>query len=403
MFTLIPENTNINFTGRFWLFAVLSGLLTLGCIALVATKGLNFGIDFAGGYEVQAKIPPPATDRDIEKALDGLGGGELRVQRYGDEALSEYLIVVREHGAISPDNKAALRSDMEKLAGGAEAITTWTIAESGESMSVGFNKPVTEEQVREVLGRFNLNVRDITRGERTDEPEYKVNLTSLTNQIEERLVKTFNLPAEPSPVLRAEFVGPQVGSQLRTQGIMAIVWAMFFMLLYVGVRFDLYFAPGAIVALLHDLAITLGVFSAFQLEFSLATVAALLTVVGYSINDTIVVYDRVRENVVRRRGMALRPMINISLNETLARTVLTGATTFLVIICLWAFTDGVIRDLAIALFAGIAAGTYSSIAVATPLYVWLKERYGKAEAKQQSGGHDSAAGQGVTSTATSSS
>ena len=158
--------------------------------------------------------------------------------------------------------------------------------------------------------------------------------------------------------------------------------ALFFILLYIGVRFDLMFAPGAIVALAHDVMITVGVFAVFQLEFNLPFIAALLAIVGYSLNDTIVVYDRIRENAVRMRGRELRSMVNASINQTLSRTVLTSATTLLVVVALIVFGGGIIRDFSVALLTGILVGTYSSVAIASPMYILLRERYGKESGRR---------------------
>jgi preprotein translocase subunit SecF len=375
MMKLLPDDLNFNFTGNLPAWVGFSALMSLACIAIIAVKGLNYGIDFAGGYEIQAKFDQSMDDAKVAELLKPLGLSELRVQRYGEESANEFLIMVREQGTITPDTKAALRRDVEKLAGSPDKLLNWAVAESGESLLLEFSEPITEAQLRDVLERYKLQVREITRSERADQPEYKVMLVSLADQVEQTLVKSLNYPEGKSPVRRIEFVGPQVGSELRTQGIMAVLVAMFFILIYIGLRFDLFFAPGALVAIFHDVLATLGVFALFDLEFNLPIVAALLTVVGYSVNDTIVVYDRVRENAVRMRGASMRAMVNASLNQTLARTILTGGTSLLVIVALWAFAGGVIREFSIALFVGILVGTYSSISVAVPLYIWLRERY----------------------------
>ncbi|MEM6731548.1 MAG: protein translocase subunit SecF, partial [Myxococcota bacterium] len=175
-------------------------------------------------------------------------------------------------------------------------------------------------------------------------------------------------------VRRVEFVGPQVGNQLRNQGILAVLYALGFILIYVAIRFDLAFSPGAVVALVHDVIITVGVFAVFQLEFNLPIIAAILALVGYSLNDTIVVYDRIRENAVRYRGRALRDLVNTSLNQTLSRTLITSITTLLATVSLLVFGGGIVRDFAIALTIGVIIGTYSSIAVASPVYIFLRER-----------------------------
>jgi preprotein translocase subunit SecF len=178
--------------------------------------------------------------------------------------------------------------------------------------------------------------------------------------------------------MRSEWVGPKVGQQLRTAGVSSLVYALLFIMLYIAVRFDLRFAPGAVVALIHDVLITMGIFTIARVEVTLATIAALLTIVGYSLNDTIVVFDRIRENLGKIRERALSQVVNVSINETLSRTLLTSITTLLVVSVIltvgWRTT---IRDFAFALLIGVLVGTYSSIFVASPIVVWLDQRFAK--------------------------
>jgi len=369
------SETRFDFVGRIRQFASFSGLLILVSIVSLFVQGINFGIDFAGGYEIQVKFPEPVSEGKVDELIAPLGVGDARVQRFGAAEDNEYLILVRQHGTLGDEQKALIKADVDTLAGGADNVTNWAVAESGESLHVAFNRPVTEAELRQLLDRRGLTIKEMTRGEREDTPEYQVELVSLSDQIEAALRKGLSIPDDQSIVGRVEFVGPQVGKQLRNQGILAVVYALVFILLYVAVRFDLYFAPGAVVALVHDVIITVGVFSVFQLEFNLPIVAAILALVGYSLNDTIVVYDRIRENAVRLRGRDLRAMVNTSINQTLSRTLLTSGTTLLVVAALTIFGGGIIRDFSIALLVGILIGTYSSIAIASPFYIFLRERY----------------------------
>lgn len=164
-----------------------------------------------------------------------------------------------------------------------------------------------------------------------------------------------------------EMVGPQVGADMRRKGLLSIVYAMVGILIYITFRFQFRFALGAIAALIHDILITIGVFSFFGKEFTLPVVAALLTIIGYSLNDTIVVYDRIRENVRRSPREALAGIINISINQTLSRTILTSGTTFMVLLCLFFLGGEVIHDFSFALLIGVLVGTYSSIYIASPV------------------------------------
>ena len=173
---------------------------------------------------------------------------------------------------------------------------------------------------------------------------------------------------------RVEFVGPKVSGELLWSGTQAVLYALIAILVYIWFRFEWQFGVGAVVALVHDVALTLGIFSLLGLEFNLATVAAVLTIVGYSLNDTVVVYDRVRENLRRYKSLALPALLDRSLNETLARTLMTSLTTLIALGALFVLGGPVIRDFTFAMIWGVVVGTYSSIFIATPLLLHLNLR-----------------------------
>jgi len=368
------KEPSFDIVGKTGLFAKGSGVAVSLCVLLFVFRQLNFGIDFAGGYEIQVKFSKSVSESEIRAALEPVLPDKPKVQRFGAESENEYLILIREQGTIPVEQKANLQKDFETLAGSAEGLTNWAIAESGEKITVGFASPTGEKAIRDVLSNYGFTVKEITRGDREDQPEYSIRIVSLSDHVEDALRVVSGVPKSEKIVKRVEFVGPQVGAELRNQGIMAIVYALGFILLYIAIRFDLAFAPGAVVALIHDVTITMGVFSLFKLEFNLPIIAAILAIVGYSLNDTIVVYDRIRENALRYRGRGLRDLVNTSLNQTLSRTVLTSLTTMLVVSALLFFGGGIIRDFAIALAVGIMVGTYSSVAIASPVYILLRER-----------------------------
>jgi preprotein translocase subunit SecF len=368
------HETSFDFIGTSRVATTISVVLVLAAVIGTAVVGLNFGIDFAGGYEIQVKFPEPVTEARIRELVKPIGLGDARVQRFGDAGSNEYLILVREHGTITQETKQQLEEEFRRLAGGEENLKLVTFAESGENLRAAFKTPVTEEQLRSVIETAGLEIKKMTRSEREDEPEFSVDLVSIADGIREALYTGLDLSADADIIQRVEFVGPQVGAQLRNQGILAVVYALLFILLYIAVRFDLFFSPGAVVALIHDVAITVGVFTVLQLEFNLPIIAAILALIGYSLNDTIVVYDRIRENALRLRGRELRAMVNTSINQTLSRTLLTSGTTLLVVLALLFFGGGIIRAFSIALVVGILVGTYSSIWIASPLYVVLRER-----------------------------
>jgi len=202
-------------------------------------------------------------------------------------------------------------------------------------------------------------------------------LQGLRSQILEALEPVYG--AGKVDMRRIEMVGPQVGQELRNQGLMAILYAMIGILVYITWRFEFRFAVGAIVALVHDVLLTLGAFSLFGKEIDLPIIAAFLAIIGYSLNDTIIVYDRIRENVGKYHGSGLALTVNRSINETLSRTILTSGTTLLVVLALFLFGGGVIHNFAFALLIGVLVGTYSSIFVASPILIaWQEKAAGKS-------------------------
>jgi len=249
----------------------------------------------------------------------------------------------------------------------------------GTAIQVRFSSPPNIPQVKDALTEFGLvsvtmqqfgdNPNEfLIRAQKTDE-----DLTRFSQKIEQTLkTKSGDQRLE---ILRSETVGPQVGKDLRTKGSLALVYAIIGTLIYVSWRFEYRFGVAAIVALVHDVLVTLGFLSLFNKEIDLTTIAALLTIIGYSLNDTIIIYDRIRENLGKNLNEPFPQTVNRSINETLSRTVLTSGTTLLVVVALFIFGGGVIHDFAFALLVGITAGTYSSVFVAGALVLfWEKYR-----------------------------
>jgi len=182
---------------------------------------------------------------------------------------------------------------------------------------------------------------------------------------------------------RVEVVGPKIGKELRSDAVYAVVVALILILIYIAFRFDFYYALGSVAALIHDILITLGIFSLLGMEINLAIVAAFLTIVGYSLNDTIVVFDRIRENIKRYAKEKLEPIVNISLNETLSRTIITSFTTLAVVVFLYILGGEVIKLFAFALIVGVVIGTYSSLYVASPVMIYFENRAGRKIARKK--------------------
>ena len=249
----------------------------------------------------------------------------------------------------------------------------------GTLVQVRFSQPVSLDEIRASMKDAALG-GTIQRFGAEGVGEYLIRLQTsssdvegLSAQINDALVERFG--EDVFEIRRTEMVGPKVGKDLRKKGLQAIFAALIGILIYISIRFKFRFAIGAVAALAHDVLITVGVFSLANKEFSLPVLAALLTIVGYSLNDTIVVYDRIRENTGRMRRELFEKTVNISINETLSRTILTSCTTLIVVMILFLLGGGVIHDFTFALLIGIVVGTYSSIFVASPLVVLWEKRF----------------------------
>ncbi len=241
----------------------------------------------------------------------------------------------------------------------------------GTVAQVKFEKPVELGQLRETLSDFGFKGSDIVEFGSPDEVLIKTQFSGSSSEISEKLTlalgNTFTLR-------RVESVGPKIGKELQNDAFKAIGLALLLILIYITFRFDRYYALGSVMALIHDVLITLGVFSLLDYEINLSIIAAFLTIVGYSLNDTIVVFDRIRENIPKFMKKPLNDVVNISLNETLNRTVITSLTTMMVVVILFLWGGKVINLFAFALIIGVFIGTYSSLFVASPVMVYFEKR-----------------------------
>ena len=310
----LKRDTEFNFLGKLRLAGMISlALIAVGTASLLV-RGLNFGIDFTGGTLVEVSYKDSVTVERVREQLKSAQFDGARIQYFGT---SRDILVRLPVGTV--ENSAGISSEiMETL----RLPYLETVAESPQG---GVQQCVSELG----LGECKVQMR------------------------------------------RVEFVGPQVGGELTEKGGLAMIYALIGILIYVAWRFEWRFAVGAVAALVHDVLITISIFSLFGLEFSLPVLAALLAVIGYSLNDTIVVFDRMRENFRKmRKGGALEVM-NSSLNQTLRRTILTSLTTLLVVVTLLLIGGEVIKGFSFALFIGILVGTYSSIFIASPVVLGL--------------------------------
>jgi preprotein translocase subunit SecF len=241
----------------------------------------------------------------------------------------------------------------------------------GTVAQVKFEKPVELGQLRETLSDYGFKGAEIVEFGSPDEILIKTQFSGSSSEISEKLTLALG---NSFTLRRVESVGPKIGKELQSDALKAIGLALILILIYITFRFDRYYALGSVMALIHDVLITLGVFSLLDYEINLSIIAAFLTIVGYSLNDTIVVFDRIRENIPKFMKKTLNDVVNISLNETLNRTVITSLTTMMVVVILFLWGGKVINLFAFALIIGVFVGTYSSLFVASPVMVYFEKR-----------------------------
>ncbi|HXV14709.1 MAG TPA: protein translocase subunit SecF [Candidatus Krumholzibacteria bacterium] len=247
----------------------------------------------------------------------------------------------------------------------------------GALVEVRTETAVPLQDIRSIVAAAGFENAEITRFGADNEFLIKVKSIEEADATAKAIVAAIQngIGQQQVDLRRVETVGPKIGAELRSSGVQAVIWSMIGILIYVGWRFDFRFAVASILATLHDVLLTLTFFSFTGIEMSLGVLAAVLTIVGYSLNDTVVVFDRIRENLGLKRGVEFGKLVNTSINETLSRTVITGTTTLLVLVSLIFLGGEVIRDFAITLFVGIIIGTYSSVFVAAPIVLeWHRWR-----------------------------
>jgi len=374
------RNIQIDWLAKKWYFIGISLLLSgVGMVSLLLQGGPRYGIDFKGGTMVHVKFrETPPLDR-VRAALASRGLGNSTLQRYGQEDAHEILIGL--------DLEATSEEDLDA---GKRAIVDALHSEFGGDEKLNWNEAGPQAIAEELTasGRFGSDPESAARlqalaremADFRDSPPRSGLLASfedlrqvegVTPEVLEVVGERFSLAG--FVVRNVEIVGPKVGAALRRQALSATLLALASMLIYIGFRFEWIYGVAAVLATLHDVIITVGVFSLAGTELSLTVIAALLTLVGYSVNDTIVVFDRIRENVKLMRRDSITAIINRSINQTLSRTVLTSGLTFLTVLALFLFGGEVLRGFSLTLVVGILVGTYSSIAVASTLVASWQE------------------------------
>jgi preprotein translocase subunit SecF len=372
----------------FSLFAVVASVI------LTFYPGPNYGTDFRGGTEVEIAFKQSIDAAHVRKAVEDVGFQTPDVVQVVDpNNPHRFLIRVQDVSAITDQEKSALNaalclvddpqaplSDSAKCPENARA-TEVKFSAGGDKISTRYDVEPDLAKVRDQVSSVpGVALRASATNPQILNPRdhrVEIQLLSKGDQMIDRLQKKLGEGMVPDRALRVEWVGPKAGKQLRDSARNAVAIAIVFIMLYLAFRFDLRFAPGVIVACVHDAMVVIGVFILFHKEITLSTIAAVLTVVGYSMNDTVVVYDRIRENLGKHRGKSFAHIINLSVSETLSRTILTSGATMLSVLAFFIYGTGVIKDFMLALVVGIIAGTYSSIYVAAPLTEWIDKRMAK--------------------------
>lgn len=381
---IIKPGTNYDFLKHRRAF-ITASIVVILLIFAIAPLRLHMGVDFSGGTEIEVQFAQAVDAATVREKVAEAGYEGASVQQIGDASENSFLIRVAQVSVLSEEEEAAFREAVDQRLGSYGVETLRVDENTGDLIELRTERPVPMADLRAVaeeakvpLSTSEEAIRDLTRG---GQPSYQFVTQGLSDVVSRALYAAFG--EEQVDVRRVEFVGPQVGKQLRDRGIMAVLLSMGAILLYVGFRFDVRFAPGVIFALLHDVSVVMGYWVVTGREFNLTSIAVILTVVGYSVNDTVVIFDRMREITARRKGLTLYQVINTAINESLSRTIMTSAGTALALTGLLIFTRGSLFDFAAAMFVGIVVGSYSSIYITGPVALWVDERIKRREAAKK--------------------
>jgi len=388
----ILSNTNIDFMKyrKFWVVVSLI-LVGVGIVSVFVHGRLNIGIDFAGGTQINVRfVEKPDIDK-LRDTLKGAGLEEISIQRFGRDDENEVMVRTR---LIKGEQTGSLNQVVTAL----DKSLNGGVSDKPDLNRIGtesFASLLVQADPRHLMGDSEAGTAEYTKTAK--EILEKRKQTGLFKSWDELAglgglsEAGLNALREHATlgkfaVLGVESVGPQIGEELRMQGFLAVVLSLLGMLLYIWLRFELRFGVGAIMACVHDVLVTLGLFAIMGFEFNLTTVAAFLTLIGYSVNDTVVIFDRIRENMRKTRRKPLIEVMNESLNQTLSRTLLTGGSTLLALIALLWLGGEVIRGFAFVMTAGIVVGTYSSIYVASPFALLWEQVFGSERKAARNGG-----------------
>jgi preprotein translocase subunit SecF len=366
------KNTNFDFLGKKWPFIIASLVLTAaGLTSLIVHGGPSYGIDFKGGAVLYLRFNQEPPVQRIRTALESKVRGEITVQQITGQPEVLVGTEISNEKELNA-NRQIIEDTLRTTFGAQDGKLDMNNSAAGE-LADKLREPLlqagvalSEEELQEVVK--NIEAFRASKGGLLNSFDQLSGVTGVTPQILQAIKQQCALG--PFTILSADVVGPKIGKDLERQAILATLYALGGMLVYIAFRFEWIYGVAAVIAVFHDTIITIGLFSLFNYQISLTVVAALLTLVGYSMNDTIVVFDRVRENLKLVRRESLTNVINLSVNQTLSRTVLTSGLTFLTAISLFLFGGQVLHSFAFALVVGIIVGTYSSIFIASPILVF---------------------------------
>ena len=383
---------NIDWLGKKWYFLSFSLIFSIaGLVSLAFWHHLPLDVDFKGGTVVRLRTAEAPDLARMRSAMDAAGVRDARIQPYGPAANHEVLITLaiqQTKESALDQGRAAIVATLERhysRLGTEAAAGKLDLDTAGSASLAALLAQANPEHLQgdDATAKYLQQAQSVTDFRDKTHGGLLDSIGSLSGVADPAVVNALEGGAFLSgfAVRNVEIVGPQVGAQLSKQALLATIYSLAGMLVYLWFRFELIYGVAAVVAVFHDTLITIGAFSLTDQEISLTVIAAILTLIGYSMNDTIVVFDRIRENLRQVRREPLADVVNRSINQTLSRTVLTSGLTFLTALSLYVFGGEVLHGFAFALVVGILIGTYSSIAVAAPMLVaWQQHRAGSAHA-----------------------
>ncbi|MCG3174148.1 MAG: hypothetical protein GMKNLPBB_02372 [Myxococcota bacterium] len=384
-------NTNFDFVGKRRFFAAFSVVGAVISFVLLFYPGMNYGIDFEGGTEMQIRFGKSVETDQLRASLTRFGLQKADPVTVDGSNNTRYVVRMESYSTV---DAATIGKIKEGIRGKYQSdLTRLDInEESGEKYEAKLRRDATPDEFNSIFTAAGVTNARVECLGSAPSVTCKAELPGLPEKLIEHLRKDLGDPGVISEGV--ESVSAQIGQQLIQDGFWAVVFSVIGILIYILIRFDMRFAPGAVVATVHDTLMTLGILVISRVEFNMTVLAAMLTIVGYSINDTIVVFDRIRENLQRFGSMGIAEVINRSINETLSRTIMTGCTTLVATFALMFFGGETLFGFGFAMTFGIIVGTYSSIYIASPVIIYLEEQFGE----QKSAGVKAGGAQGKAAT-----